>query len=264
MAEFFNNLKKRYNKIKSILGLSLSLAKADFRLRNEGSYLGIFWYLLNPLALFLIILFIKGVAFSSNHIALYPIYLLLGVIMNNFFSRSLSSAVSVVSDNSGLIKSIKIKYESLVISEVLGAVFSHFFEILLLAIFMLCFKVSLVGIAYYLIIFILFSVFLTGASLIFTVIGAYINDFGNIWSIASQLIFFATPTFYALKKGTLLYTANLFNPLYYFLTAARDVAIYGRMPDFNVIVGVVMFSIFFLAAGILIFNRFKSKFAELV
>jgi len=261
---FLSRIKKYYYKVKSILGLSLSLAKADFKLRNEGSYLGIFWYLLNPLALFLIILFIRGAAFSSNNISFYPIYLLLGVIMNNFFSKSLSSAVGVIGDSSGLIKSIKIKYESLVISEVLGTIFSHFFEVLLLAIFMLCYKVSLIGIIYYLIIFAVFSIFLTGMSFIFAVIGAYVNDFANIWSIATQLIFFITPTFYLVKEGTWLYKVNMFNPLYYFLTAAREVAIYGKMPTLRLIAGIVVMTIFFFVAGIIIFNKFKSKFAELV
>jgi len=36
-------LKKYYKKIKRILELSFSLAKANFKLRNENSYLGIFW-----------------------------------------------------------------------------------------------------------------------------------------------------------------------------------------------------------------------------
>jgi ABC-type polysaccharide/polyol phosphate export permease len=264
MLNLYDKFKNYYYKIKSILGLSLSLAKADFKLRNEGSYLGIFWYLLNPLALFLIMLFIKGVAFSSGFISFYPIYLFLGVIMNNFFSRSLSSSVGVVGSNGGLIKSIKIQYEPLVISEILESIFSHFFELFLLVIFMIYFKVSLIGIIYYLIIFAFFSIFLLGASFIFAVIGAYLNDFGNIWSIASQLIFFVTPTFYLLKKGTWLYKINLFNPLYYFLTAARDVTIYGKIPDLYLVYGIIFFSAFFFIVGILIFNKFKPKFAELV
>ncbi|HNU96023.1 MAG TPA: hypothetical protein PKH95_01275 [Candidatus Magasanikbacteria bacterium] len=36
-------------KINNIFNLSWQLAKANFKLRNEGSYLGIFWYLLDPL-----------------------------------------------------------------------------------------------------------------------------------------------------------------------------------------------------------------------
>ena len=49
--------KKMKEKIKSISALSFSLAKANFKIRNEGSYLGIFWYLLEPLAFFIVLLF---------------------------------------------------------------------------------------------------------------------------------------------------------------------------------------------------------------
>jgi len=66
-------------------------------------------------------------------------------------------------------------------------------------------------------------------------------------------------TFYLLKKGTWLYKINLVNPLYYFLTAARDVAIYGKMPEPYLIAGIILFSAFFFVVGIIIFNKFKSK-----
>lgn len=264
MIKIYHNLKNYYYQIKGVLGLSFSLAWADFKLRNEGSYLGIFWYLLNPLVLFLIILFLRKAVLYTGFIKLYPLYLFLGVIMNNFFSSNLSSSVDTIDNNSSVIKSIKINYHALVVSKILQSTFSHFFEVLLLAAFMIYFNVPLIGIIYYLVIFVLFFVFLLGASFAFTVIGVYINDFGNIWSIVVQLIFFATPTFYSLQRGTLLYKVNLINPLYYFLTAARDVSIYNKLPDFYLIAGIALFSTSFFVIGIIIFNKFKSKFAELV
>jgi len=74
-------------KLKSILGLSLSLAKSYFKSRNEGSYLGIFWYLLNPLAFFVIIMLMSQVI-NAKPEKDYPLYLFLGLIMFNFFLNS--------------------------------------------------------------------------------------------------------------------------------------------------------------------------------
>jgi len=257
-------MKNKLEKLSGILGLSLSLARANFKLRNEGSYLGIFWYLLNPLALFLIILFIKGAAFSTVPIKFYPLYLFLGIIMYNFFSKILTSAITIIEKNGGLIKSIKINYEPFVISEVLEATFSHVFEIFLLIILMISSGVPLWGIIYYFIIFIIFCLFILGVALIFSIVGAYIKDFSNIWVIATQLLFFITPIFYLLKGDTWLYKINLLNPLYYFLSIARDVTIYGKMPELYIIAGTFFFSITFFMVGIIIFNKFKSKLAELI
>ena len=138
--------------LKSILGLSLQLAKANFKLRNEGSFFGIFWYLLEPFLLFLIILLIKSML-GMGSIEHYPLYLLLGLIMFNFFSGTASKSTNLVAINSSFIKSMKINHESLVISQVLEGGFSHFFEMLLFIGFMVYFKVSLVWILIYPIIF---------------------------------------------------------------------------------------------------------------
>src|SRR4030043_292518 len=106
-------------------GLSLSLAKFKFKLRNEGSYLGIIWYLLSPLFFFTLLFFIFNERIGSN-IQNYPLYLLIGIIMFNFFQSVTSEAATIILTNRGLIKSIKFPRESLVLSNLLRALFSHF------------------------------------------------------------------------------------------------------------------------------------------
>jgi len=55
----------KISKIKKTLSLGFSLASAQFKLRNEGSYLGVLWYLLEPLSFFAILLFLAGVISDS-------------------------------------------------------------------------------------------------------------------------------------------------------------------------------------------------------
>jgi len=136
------NLNFAYYKAKSILGLSLSLAKVKFKLRNEGSYLGVFWYLLSPLAMFLILLSLRGLT-NKNPIEYYPIYLLLGLIVFNLFRYATTISTNAIRGNAGLIKSLKINLEPFVISGIMQAVFSHIFEVIILVLFLFYFKVSL-------------------------------------------------------------------------------------------------------------------------
>jgi ABC-type polysaccharide/polyol phosphate export permease len=250
------------NKLKSVLGLSLQLAKANFKLRNEGSYLGIFWYLLEPLFMFLIIMFIRG-AFRIGDIPHYPIYLLIGLILFNFFRQSTSSSVDAITNNASFIKSRQITKESLVISKVLQSVYSHFFEIILLIIFLVIFGVSLKGLIFYPLVFVLLLIFIFGASFLLSVIGVYINDFGNVWGIFTRLLWFGTPLFYVIKEGTGIYFFNLFNPMYYFITITRDIIINNTIEIW--MVGIVLgVSLFLFFIGFLIFEKYKNKFAEMV
>lgn len=252
------------NHISKIISLSISLAKTNFKLRNEGSYLGLFWYILNPLALFLIILFIKNDAFRDVDIVAYPVYLLVGLLIFNFFTQTLSAMVTVISSYGGLIKSVKVNTEALVIGRILQSVFSHLFEIVLLFVVSLVLHLPLWGVLFYVIGFTLFFFFVLGLSFIFATLGLFINDLGNVWTAVSQALFFVTPIFFIPIVGTSLSLLNIYNPLYYFLIFLRTALIGGMMPSLDIILICAGLALVSFTVGLYVFNKYKTKFAELV
>lgn len=248
-------------KIKSILGVSASLAKAGFKLRNEGSFIGIFWYLLEPLLMFAILIVLQGVV--NVQIEMYPAYLLLGLIMFNFFSNSTSQAITSLSSKARFIKSMKIPYESLIISVMLQTTFSHIFEVILLGLVMLWLGIPVIGIIFYPLIFIILLIFSFGISLILGTIGVFIMDTSNVWRVVTRLLWFATPIFYVLKQDSLVSKLILFNPVYYFISLGRDFVIYGNF-NLQFIIICMILSFLALILGLWIFERTKNKFAETI
>jgi len=257
-------MKRFFQKLKQVLGLSLAIAKAEFKLRNEGSYLGILWYLLNPLLMFGLLLLIFSTRLGTD-IPSYPIYLLLGIVMFNFFqSSTIESTKSIIKEDAGIIKSINFQKESLIFAIILKSLFSHFFEILLFAILLIVFKINLVLILAYLPMLVLLSFFTLGVSLILSSLTVYFVDLENIWNFAVRLIWFGTPIFYAIEGQTRLFYLNLFNPMFYFITTAREIIIYSNLPQIWLILGCVFYSLLFLFAGLILFNKLKNKFAEMI
>jgi len=258
-----NFIQKQINSAKNVFGLALQLAKAEFKLRNEGSYLGIFWYLLNPILTFglLYLVFSDRLGMGIEN---YVLYLLLGIIMFNFFQSTTAEACGVIKNNNNILKSINFPRESLILGIALKNLFSHFFEILLFFIIASFLKVSIIGIVFYLLILPIFFIFIFGLSLSLGSLSVYFFDLDNIWSFGSRMLWLATPIFYAIGGQTKLFYANLANPLYYFITAARETVIYSNMPDAHTIAGTVIFSLFFLFSGFMIFGFLKSKFVELI
>ena len=248
--------------LKGVVGLSLAIARAEFKLRNEGSYLGIFWYLLNPIFLVGLLFLI----FSNRlgvHIPNYFLYLFLGIIMFNFFQNStIESTKSILRENTLLIKSINFPREALVGGIIFKTLFSHLFEIILFMILLLIFSVPVIGIFYYLIILAVFSVFVFGVSLILAALTVYFIDLENIWGFAVRLIWFGTPIFYAIESQTRLFYLNLFNPMYYFITLARGVVLYSKMPANGILFGAIGYALLFFFMGLLLFTKLKNKFAE--
>ncbi len=256
-------LKRLSNRFKKIFELSLQLAKTNFKLRNEGSYLGILWYLLEPLLLFLILIFISS-SFVMKGGPNYPIYLLIGLITFNFFRKATVQSASSISGNSEFIKNIKIPHESLVISRVIEGIFSHFFEIILLIFFMFFYKISFAGLIFYPLILAFLILFILGISFILSTLSVYVNDLNNVWNVLTTLLWFVTPIFYFVEEGSRLYMINLFNPMFYFITIMREVLIYQKVPELWMILVAVNFSLLILIIGFLVFGKYRNKFAEML
>jgi ABC-type polysaccharide/polyol phosphate export permease len=250
-------------KLKSTLGLSLALAKAQFKLKNEGTWLGVLWYLLAPILTFL---FMLGIFHDrlGNNIPNYPLYLLLGIILFNFFRKIADESVAIIKNRSALIKSLNFPRESLILSIVLKTLFSHMFEIIILILFLLFFKIPISTMIYYPIVLIFLTMFTIGASLILSSLGAYFFDLHQIWGFAANIIWFVTPIFYSIGGQDRLFIINLFNPLYYIITFARDLIIYNKLPDLYINLGTIGYSLLFLTTGLFMFNKLRRRFAELI
>ena len=256
------NLRRKWE---NIIGLSIQLAKSSFKLKTEGSYLGILWYLIEPLLFFVLFLTVRNLV--APDIEMYPLYLLLGLMMFNFFRRTTGEAVGAISGNSGLIGSLKLNNEVFVVSIIFKAIYSHFFEIILFIIVIPIFGGSLINIIFYPLIFLLFIGFTLGVSLLVATIGIYLSDFGKVWGMFTRLLWFATPIFYTSKlasKFNLAIDLNAINPIYYFITFARELIVYNKFPGFDIIIGCILFSLLAFFIGLFVFNKYKHKFSEVV
>ena len=251
------------NYFKSFFYISYNLAKTSFKLKNEGSYLGILWYLFNPLFMFFILyaIFYDRLGYAINN---YVIYLFLGVVLFNLFQSVTLDSSKIFILNANLLKAINFKSQTLVLSIVIRTFFSHLFEFGLLFFLILFFGELQFSLMLYFPFLFIYLIFVYGFSLILASINVYFVDLENIWSFFVRILFFATPIFYAIEGQSRLMIINYFNPVYYFINLFREVLIYNRLPELFVIVGCFSFAIFFLFLGNFIFNKLNKKMNEMI
>src|SRR5574344_1549600 len=99
--------------VKSIKDLKYSqnllkeLVKTDFKLRYQGSILGILWSVLKPLALFAVmyVVFVRFLKFSDGT-PTFPIALLLGISLWSFFSEATSVGMRSIVDRGDILRKI--------------------------------------------------------------------------------------------------------------------------------------------------------------
>jgi ABC-type polysaccharide/polyol phosphate export permease len=239
------------------------MARANFKMKDQGTFLGFLWTLLHPLIYFLVLygLFNK---WMGNKIPDFPLYLIIGIVQWNFFVSGTNSSITAISSHGSYIKNTNFPRSVLVVAPVLAVIFSHLLELLILVVFWLIVighvSITAIGLVPLLVIntYLVLSV-----AFVLATIGVYFLDIGRIWGIFTSIGLFITPIFYSLdlldpQKRTLI----LLNPMTHVIKATREILIDGKFPELGGLVYVIILSTFILVVGLKIFHRAEGDFAE--
>ena len=95
---------RNFQKFRPLLG---ELVMRDVKIKYRKSVLGVLWTLLNPLLMMAVLSIVFSHLLRFN-VENYPVYILSGQVMYNFFSEATSSAMTSILNNAPLIKKVYI------------------------------------------------------------------------------------------------------------------------------------------------------------
>jgi ABC-2 type transport system permease protein len=186
-------------KTQHFLELLMEMTKRELVARYKNTLFGFLWVVVNPLLQMFVIGFVFKF-FTKEPIENYYYYLLVGLLVWNFFSLSLSKATPSIVNERNLIKKAKFEREVIPISIIL-ANFIH----LILAFLILLVPILMVGIIsinniprLILGIFYLFT-FTSGLSLLTSSLNVRFRDVNFFVQSILIIWFYATPIVYTIK-----------------------------------------------------------------
>jgi ABC-2 type transport system permease protein len=117
--------------------LVAELVRTDFKLRYQGSVLGYAWSLLRPLLIF-IILYVVFVRFLKLGVDVphFPVYLLLGIVIWNFFNEMTVMSLGSIVGRGDLIRKISIPRWVIVVSSSISALINLVLNLLVVMLFL--------------------------------------------------------------------------------------------------------------------------------
>jgi ABC-2 type transport system permease protein len=249
------------------------LVRTDFKLRYQGSILGYAWSLLRPLLLFLIlyIVFVKFLRVGAG-IPHYPVYLLLGIVIWNFFFEMTVQSLGSIVGRGDLIRKIYIPRWLIVFSSSISALINFFLNLAVIVIFMAFNHVSLLETIVWLpLIFLEVYLFALGISLFLSAAFVKFRDINYIWEVALQAGFYVTPILYPLSlvANIKIQKLILLNPIAQAIQDARYSAVTHQTLTTNHIfhggwyqlIPIILVILVFLG-GILYFKSQSKYFAE--
>jgi len=250
---------------KRYLNLTKSLSVSEFKLRDQGTVLGFLWTLLYPLSMFLV-LYVIFSKWMGTHVENFPSYLLVGIVLWNFFTTSTTNALDIITRKAQLVKNLNFPKTILVISSVLSIFMSFLLEFGILLIFLVFLGIRYTpAILYFPVIIIIELTFALAVSFFLASFHVYYRDIKRIWAILVMLGFFLTPIFYPLSIiSQAKQKIMLLNPMLHIITSARDCLLYQKQPPIVSLCIVLLAGIVLLGLGYFVFRKMEDKFAEIV
>lgn len=237
------------------------LVSRDFKAKYKRSILGVFWSFLNPL----LTMMVQYIVFSNLFrfdIPYYPVYLLSGIIVFNYFSEACGMALTSIIGNATLITKVYVPKYIYPLTRILSSLVN-----LLISMIPLIIVTMLSGLyptkAYLLIPFMLvcLAMFCLGLGMLLSAAMVFFRDIQFLWGVLTMIWMYLTPIFYpeSILPEQVAWVLKV-NPLYYFISFLRSCVIDGVSPEPVVYVQCFLISLCVLAVGAWVFKKSQDKF----
>ena len=243
--------------------LIFQFALKDFKIRYTHSVLGYAWSVLNPLIFALVYYFVFSV-FVRFDIPNYPGFLLVGIVLWNFFAEGTSNGVGSLLARSAIVTKVALPRYVVVCAAVLNAFISFAISLTILVGILWWGGSRPTLAAAWCPLLLLDLVLLTlGVALFLSPLHVRFHDVGYLWGVALQVGFWLTPIIYQeLMIPPRWHWLMTYNPVARIILYTRQSVIYGVWPDWSGILKTSLVAVLVLAIGWATFERQQARLVE--
>ncbi len=239
------------------------LALTDFKLRYKNSVLGYLWSLLKPLAIFgsLYLVFSIFVRFDVPN---YPLFLLLGILLWNYFTEATINGMHSLVNKSSLLTKINVNKFTVVLASNVTTLLTLLLNLVIFFVLAAIFhpEIAWTFAALPIIIAELFLVAL-GVSLALSVWYVRLRDLVSIWEILLQIGFWVTPIIYPLSIVPARFVKYMgLNPMHRIIFESRQLLVELQWPHATDLLITFAVAVLIFCLGYLIFKRREKHVAE--
>jgi ABC-2 type transport system permease protein len=260
--------------------LTVNLTLRELRSRYKKSFLGWAWSLLNPLStvivysiVFAFFLKIEPPTGDPSGLHNFAAFLLCGLLPWNYLQGGMNGAMGSLIGNANLIKKVYFPREVFVVSAIASLLVSFLIELGVLGVILLLMgNMVIPWIPVVLVIVVIQSFFVLGIGFLLSVLNVYFRDVQHLVSIALMALFYSAPIVYPIT--VVPETAHIgdwtiplleiykLNPLVVFVQCYRDAMYDLTFPAWTSIGYLILWSIAFMALGLMVFQKLDRRLAE--
>jgi len=253
MKKYLTDLYKRKD-------LILYLVTSGLKAQHRNSFLGYFWWLLDPLLGVFIYYFVVVVVFRRGGED-YGIFLVVGMIVWRWLSSTITAASRSIIVQAGVITQVYLPKALFPICAAITQLLNFGFGLLVIAIFLIFFQlvpgIELLWLPYITIMQLLFTLAIASS---IAYVCVFVRDIDNLVNPLLRLWFFGSPVIWRedmIPEGG-RWLLNI-NPMSHFLASYRNVFIYNRSPDYITLLYIGSISAIVLVFMIFFYSKHEHR-----
>lgn len=170
----------------------------EFKAKYAGAALGYVWSLAKPLAYFGVLWLVFAYLLrTANQTHDFTVYLLIGILLYTFFSDTISTMLTSIVDRGPILRRLAFPPVLIPLSASVGIAITFFVNVIAIIVFIAIARVAPRA-EWFLVIPLLVELYVlcVGLGLLVSALYVRFRDIGQVWELASQLLFFASAIFY--------------------------------------------------------------------
>lgn len=268
-----NSLRKGYFQLvgeivlefKSNRWLTYQLFRRSFFSMYKQSFIGALWIIILPIVQVGIFALLNNSGiFSFGDITVpYPIYAICGMSFWQIFATGLNSCGSSLTSAGEMITRINFSKKSLVIAPMGKTVVSFAVQLFLVGALFIFYRITpSINSLLIPIVVVPILLFTVGCGFIVAILNAIVRDTGNLLTLGITFLMYLTPVLYAKPTFGILAYATKFNPMYYLVSAGRDLMVSGRITEMHGFLWSALISVIIFCAALIVFHLTETRIAE--
>jgi ABC-2 type transport system permease protein len=238
-----------------------SISRA-IKTRYKRSALGVLWTMLNPLLMMVVltVVFSQIFRFSVEH---YPVYILCGIVIWNFFSGSTSGAMGEMLWSGELLTRIYVPKSIFTVSSIGTGLLNLLLSLIPLFLISIALGVPITpALLLTPLAVLIVTGFALGMGLLLSTITVFFADMLPVYEVILRIWFYATPIIYPLEivPERLLWLIKL-NPMYYMVELFRQPLLNGTVPELNYWLIAAGSALISLIVGSIVFTSKSNDYA---
>lgn len=251
--------------------LAKQLLMRDIASRYRGSFGGLIWLVLTPLLMLSLYTVVFGVFMKVRYEGIddhwmYALILYVGLIFFNFFSECMTRSPIIIISNANYVTKIVFPLEIYSWIIIGAALFHALINTFILLVFSLIILGKIhITILLLPILLLPFLLMTLGISWFLCAAGVYVRDIPQVLGFVLMVLMYLSPIFYSLSNIPVIYQKLLFvNPLTYIIEQARNMIIFGHIPEWQGFVTYLLVSLTIAWLGFIWFQYTKDGFADVL